>query len=556
MDLEEMFISIGILFGIIPLVGILLGYLKLFYFPVTFLCILLITGLFLFPLVKKDPIKLKISVHFILVLIVAIAFFVMMYKGAMGQPWLEDDDPYGYAMDSMFVAEEHTTMKPEGVMKGDYLEPDPPGYSVFMAFFYQLIGNMNWTLKFVNVLLLSLGIIFAYLFFKEFMKNGYKALFATLVIAAIPSFLTRFIFATSLAATLFFPALYCIERSKEHKIWVVMAALFIANIFVTHLLVSFAFICFFIIYLLFNRKLNVFLCGLCGMLFSLIFWLPNIIRFGIKDLIGRIGSGESITAIVGSATRAYTVSDFFSAPSQNMINTSTGWGPVIFLLVLFALGIIIYKYKDLLKESYIKTALLWLILALVAVNAYRLPFMLMPFRWWTFLAIPVAVLSAEGLYFIFRKEGYGIPLAVILIIGIIFTSWYPKYQINAHPWNPSASLLYPGLMEGHLWLMENLPMNTPVYSFNQGPKLPGFNIWFCSWCKEDMDMENRFLNITPDETAGFMKRKGYGYLIFNSWYFDRFDYNVTIDKFNEFFSSGLFVSVYQNEGMIVLEVRK
>lgn len=560
MDIDEIIILAVAMVGIIPLVGILLGYLHAFYWPITFIAVIIISALARIKLKNKN--KPKFSIPLVLAVAITVAFFIMMSIGASSQKWLEDDDPYGYAVDAYYVAHEHTTLKDKDILKGAYLEPDPPGYAVFMAFFYQITGNMVYMLKLMNVVMLTLGILCSYFFFKEFMQNEWKAVFATLVLAAIPSFLTRFVFATALAVSLFFPALYCIIRSKDNPGWIPLTSVLIANILVIHHLSGFAFGCFYIIYLLFNRDRNTFMCGLFGVLGACLFWVPNLIRYGISGLMEHFGlsSEESAVKIIGSATRAYTVSDFFSAPSQNLINTSTGWGPIVFILVAFMICLVFTEFMrrfDFFKDhKYLAITLLWFVLAMVAVNAYRLPFMLMPFRWWTFLAIPVAILTAESLYWLYNQKGWGMIAVAILIILIILTSWYPKWQINAHPWNPSRSLTYPGLLEGHLWLMDNLPKDTHVYTFNQGPKLPGFNMYFCAWCKEDMDMENQFMNISIPDAYNFISNRGYDYLVLNLWYYDRFGKNnATGLKMNEFASSEYFNPVFANDGMVVLEVR-
>jgi hypothetical protein len=556
MNAEDIIITISIFLGIIPIIGILLGYINAFYWPVVLIVISIITAFIAWKIYSKDNLKMP-SVPMILAIVITALFFGMMFKGAFNQPWLEDHDPYGYAIDSLYIAEEHTTLKDKEVLKGGYLEPDPPGYSVFMAFFYQTTGDMNRTLKFMNVLILSLGILCSFLFFKEFMQDEWKALAAMFVLACIPSFLTRFIFATALAVSLFFPALYCTLKSKDNPHYLLPAVLLIASILVTHHLSGFAFGIFFIIMWLFYRETNMFLCGLLGVLLSLSFWIPNFMRYGYSGIIEHfgLGAGESITNIVGSASRAYSFGDFIWAPAQNMINTSTGWGPFILILVIVGMIPVFYKGALFIEKKYLGIASVWLLVSLIAVNAFRLPFMLMPFRWWTFLAVPVAVMVAEALYWLYHQKGWGLIVVAIAVIGILITSAYPKYQINTNQWAPSASLMYPGLMEGHIWIMDNLPAGTHIYSFNQGPKLAGFNMYYCAWCKDDLIVEDSFLDITPAETNDYLKEKGYEYLLLDSWYFDRFDKNLTGPRINDMVNSGVFDMVYNNEGIVLLEVR-
>ena len=147
-------------------------------------------GRFAFPKVKIS----KESIRLIAVLVLVLVSFFMYHKGSFSYPYLEDDDPWGHASSAKYVAVEKTLFVPEGKERlFQYLDPYPPGYSLVMGVLHQVSASISWTLKFFNTVIIVLGIAFFYFFARSFLNNANKALFATFVLFAIPSYLSHFI---------------------------------------------------------------------------------------------------------------------------------------------------------------------------------------------------------------------------------------------------------------------------------------------------------------------------------------------------------------------------
>src|SRR4030042_1450406 len=108
------------------------------------------------------------------------------------------------------------------------MDPYPPGYDLLMGVLLQTANSVMWILKFFNALIISVSIAFFYFFAKELMGDKNKALFSTFCLAAVPAFMSHFIWAISLAVPLYFVAFYCLERIKQDKKWFIVSIAAIA----------------------------------------------------------------------------------------------------------------------------------------------------------------------------------------------------------------------------------------------------------------------------------------------------------------------------------------
>lgn len=547
---ERNIMRIGIGLGIIPILGIILNYtvgLSVNWFlALSLLPIAVIIGL------NRKFFFNKPSKQVIILLCIFLLFFSVFLFGAFKYNWLEDSDSYGYAQTVAHISYEKTYSKPVDIEIATYAEPTPIGYSILMSLPFQINHNMYFTLKFTNVLIISLGVLFFYFMVKQFYKSENKAIFAAFCLAMIPCFLTHFIFATVLGVLLFFPAFYCLEKTKENKWWFIPASLIIASILITHAVCSIAFGVFYCVYLLFNRKLTVFLSGLFGVLLSLIFWIPGIIKYTWTGLLQHIGVGglETIINAAGTADRTYTLLDFLIAPSQNTINTSTGIGIALSLSAI--IGIIILFKKNTNKECFIP--FIWFLIALIMVNLANAPFKIYPFRWWTFMAIPICILAAMGLDWFWSKSQFCKFVALLCLLGIFIFSGIPKFNINTATWSPSPSMMQYGVIKDYAWMKDNLPKNSHVYEFNSMGKLNGFNMYYCAWCKNDVEVGDMFLNLTAEEIWNYLKDMDYQYLVINGFYAEKFDMNKINEKIKELAELGKFRMISQSKEMILLEV--
>ena len=132
---------------------------------------------------------------------------VMYTSGAFKYPYLENNDPWSHAKGAEFISIQKTAFDPNPFDTTNaltYVDPYPPSYDIFMGVLHQTSQSLNWTLKFFNSLIISLGILFFYYFAKSFIGDEQKALYATFVLAMIPCYPSHFIWAHSLVITLFF----------------------------------------------------------------------------------------------------------------------------------------------------------------------------------------------------------------------------------------------------------------------------------------------------------------------------------------------------------------
>jgi len=584
--LERNLMRIGIGLGILPILGI---FLNLLHIPLDWKIFLLLSLIIpCYSIIKKKKIvtpslKLtKSNINIIVVLIIFLLTLFMYEKGAFKYDYLEDDDPWHYAQSVKYISIEKTAYEQEDMNVLSYTDPYPPGYGIFMAILHQTSSSINWTLKFFNALIISLGVFFFYFFVKEFTGNKNKALFSTFVLAAIPCYLSHFIWSHSLAVTLFFPALYCLEMIKNDKKWMYASVLVIGGIFVAQpsqsIKFGIMFSILFLVKLFFQRKFlkHIFFSGIGGLILSLSWWLSKgrSLFFNINRQVINSESTSFMTGIIsriqrefaydgGSATRAYSFNDFFIAKSQNLINNPIGVGIVLSILAVISLIYVLIKYKPLLKEKnhWIVITLLWLLFTFLGINSmtFNLPVGLYAFRFWMLFAIPLSILSAEGMWFLialgkkFRINKYII--IIIMILSIIFTSGYQKYNLNTAMWPPGATWTSYDEVNGYLWL-KTLPVNTKIFAFTRqrSDYIIGFDKFMCVWCKEDMDSQKEAINKTAEELHNWLKRKEYEYLTIGGKEVMEFGINNTNDKINEYISSGLFQPVHQNKGVIILKV--
>jgi hypothetical protein len=387
---ERNLMRIGLGFGGFSLLGVLLNLLHL---PIDWKIFLVASlagptyGLwkcyklksFTLPSFKLTKSTLSI---FVMLLIFSMVFY-MYGAGSFKYPYLEDDDPWGHAIAAKFVANTKDLDNPDFLDSNlmGYIDPYPPTYAMMMGILHQTSPRVNWTLKFFNSLVISLGIIFFYFFAVRFIGNKNKALFATALFAMIPSYLSHFIWASSLMPTLFFVAMYTYMMAREDRRWLLVSTLVLAGVLFTHQLQPFKMgILIFLFILLISvaaRKIQWMHFATMGgaVVISLLWWLPGnrwLDQFrntGVareSSLIGELGahSGifDQVISIVkafpryfssggGSATRTYTFSDFFFAQKTNMINNPIGIGIVIYLLVTIGVVALVLMFRNELKNG-------------------------------------------------------------------------------------------------------------------------------------------------------------------------------------------------------------
>ncbi len=223
---------------------------------------------------------------------------------------------------------------------------------------------------------------------------------------------------------------------------------------------------------------------------------------------------------------------------------------------------------------WLPTVLGWLLFAFLGVNSktFDLPVGLFAFRFWMILAVPFAIIAAEGFFallsmvsmFKLDKSAATAAKAIIILIviaGVFFTSSKQKYDVNTAQWPPGAfwsvltdqqGNLVAHEMQVYFWL-RTLPDNTRVFTFDNPDQVIGFDKFACGWCKADYDMKQRFRNLTAKELYDFMKSNSYSYVILGGLDTKFYDYNSTDKLIKDVASSGLFSVANQNQLAIIFK---
>jgi len=204
--------------------------------------------------------------------------------------------------------------------------------------------------------------------------------------------------------------------------------------------------------------------------------------------------------------------------------------------------------------------LLWLGFTFLGIHGgTRIPIALMSFRFWSVFAIPLSIISAEGLFFLMSISKKiridKIFILLIVIIGILATSSYQKYTVNTAMWPPGVLWSSMDELQGYIAL-KSLPYNTKIFPFcKEGDKkVVGFDKFYCLWCNDEIDFRKTAFNKTAQQTSSFLKNRNYEYAVIDGKCAQEFGVNETNAKLQELSLSGLFQPVQQTPGMILLKV--
>ncbi len=541
----------------------------------------------------------KSDIAALAVLLIFLGSLYMYASGAFSYPWLEDDDPWSHSSGIKYVSVEKTL--DQSPYRGfQYMNPYPPAYDFMLALMHQTTSSLNWTMKFFNALIVSLSLLFFYFFAKEFTGSGGKAVFATAVLAAVPAYQSHFIWAPALAMMLFPVALYSLEMIKQDKKWKCVAAVAIGALLVshpTHSLTLFAMIAIYLLVKIIAEKdiKTYAAAGIGGVVASLSWWgvtwksffkaniVPSTQSVGqpvaesaglLAKILGNIP--KVFNKWSGTASRPYTFQDFFVASSNNMINNPIGFGIVVCILAIIGLAFAVLRIAKLAKgkrfvnreNAYLIITLVWFVLTFVIVNnlTFNLPLGFYAFRTWMILAVPVAIIAAEGLWGLFlllqffrleKNAAFFAKIAVIAVIlaGLWFTSAEQKYELNTRPWYYSGAFwTSPDEMQAYVW-MKTLPADTKVFSFLSDDQVTGMDKLSCGWCREVAEYRKTGFNDSAKGTSEWMKSNGYEYVVIGGREASptEFGPEKVNAKLNELASSGLFEVAHQTNGGLILK---
>jgi len=569
---EKFLMSFGFGLGFFPVLAVTFN---LFHIPLHWI-IFLALGLLGFALyfyktkfkLPKIEIKLTKSNLFILLAIIFAAVLFLVYlKGAFGYPYFEDDDPWGHAIGTTYIAEHKTYSRytdreitSENFFR-TYMEPYPPSYDTLMGVLKQTNDSVMWTLKFFNVLIISLGIIFFYFFASLFSQSHRRAIWATFVIAMLPCFMSHFIWAQTLGLVLVFPAFYCFERIKEDKKWLVLGALISASIFISQPSTAVFFAIMFGIYWIvkmftsYSNKEGIFtkqnnliaISCISGVLLSMIYWIPTLIKYGLKFTLEGVGiviglfGAENVDTSGGVV---YGIKDYLVAPLASKMDQPIGIGIVAFLILIGSILLLAINYKKLKTNYYLLTIFIWFIFTFIGTEGNALPFKLFPHRFWAFMAIPVAFLVAEGIITLsnsLKNPFIKYPVLLVIIAGLLWTSGYPKYYVETSQWPPGATWSSGEELQGYMSLPNNLPKGTKIFNIcSHEGKLLAFDMYTPPY---DVDLywyELQIANKTLEDIYSTAKKHDFDYVVVDGYCTRWMSINQTNDLLQQMANSTQF----------------
>jgi len=508
------------------------------------------------------------------VLLMTVILFAVYWHGAHSYPWLEDSDSYEHASAVRFISEFGHPFQPEPYAI-HYLLPYPPIYDILATVFYRLSAlPIPDALKTFNALLCALTIPTFYLWSKA--KFGERiGIWSTFAIFALPSFMSHFIWSQSLAILLMFPAMYLLEKRSK---WSAPA---MALVLITQPSVAVIFTLIMCIYAWFmceNKKFSLFydlskywkeayeelkpfyyVVGAVALAF-VVFWLPIFLMYGTDAVLKQI----TFTDIYTFPSQTYGLTDFINAPLETQIDQATGFGWPIFFLAVFGLGMAL-RNKDWFLVSLF-------VFCLIGTEGNLLPYKLFPHRFWVFLAIPVAILSANAIVWILEKSKIlllfvclALPqltyvmnkvnvVATILVLLILLFCFAPKFEVQTMAW-PSHQLLTLKQMQGWMALQANLPRDTMVFGYcNKEQLADGSGLRGRAWDEEVIG--HKRLDFTNDQDYLFLRAKGYQYAVIDvSCILDNTP-ETTNGKIQQLLADERFqvIPELSNEEMVVIQV--
>jgi hypothetical protein len=591
---EKTIMILGFGIATFPILSIIFNTIKI---PLHFMIFLIISSII--PLInlykyisnKKFNLTLKNEYintnlyYFLIVLIFSIILFSVFLYGSNKYEYLENDDPWYHAEGTKYVSVFKTYSVSEPFTR--YLEPYPPSYDVLMGVLHQLNTKVQWTLKFFNSLLIGLSILFFYYFSEKFFRNKNIALISSFLLTIIPCYLSHFIWAQSYSLIMYPIAFYILNDlilNKNKKIkeniklnykLIIAFGIFSSSIYVMQPSSALIFLIFSGLFFLgssiFRREIQylIILALITGLIISLVYWVPTQIKFSDSENTETIESLQKVRNLfdkeekfelrLGEQTNTYSFKDFETAQKHSKIDQAIGIGKFLFYIFIASLILIILILSiQKMKNEKLLISLLWLIFTFLGVQGNEFPINLIPHRFWAFFAIPVVMISAYGLYYLINikmNKIIKITLIIIIIIGIIVTSAYPKYIVQTSIWPPGVDKWSSNeQLEGYIYLKNNFEGIT-VFPLCEHDSIPiGFNLMSYGWDSEVKKFRENLQNKTLEDLIMFLKIKNYDYYIITTNCLN----NVTFkslgeNKTNEFFQTGNYLS-YNNQGFYLFKV--
>jgi len=425
-------------------------------------------------------------------------------------------------------------------------------------------------LKFFNGVFIFYGYLLFYCLAKRLSGNRDKALWAYFFLAAIPCYLSHFIWAHALTVSLFPLGFYLFLKTEEDKRFVIPAAVALAGILLSQPTQAFKF-AIMLLWLLvvlwsvvktFPKRF--FIAGFLGIALALLWWGPVAyqIKTGSSQILVRAQgmSPEQLTQKTseltgsffdpgsGSATRVYTWQDyFFTSTHNNTINNPVGVGSIIILLAfcgLFFIGRRLCNGNE--KDRIYAWAVLgWLVFTFLGMNSltFHLPVGLFAFRFWMLFAIPVSLLATEGCISTIQfstAPWIKKSIPILLVIAVITTSTYQKWRTNTNAWPWGVYWSSMGEVLSYTWMRQNLPADTRVFTFTNNFLFIGNDMRADYW-KEDYQKDFRAaFNLNMDELYKRLSKHKFQYVIIGERDAENFGLKAVNEKIASLFEDPRF----------------
>jgi hypothetical protein len=312
----------------------------------------------------------------------------------------------------------------------------------------------------------------------------------------------------------------------------------------------------------------IFLAGFVGVFLAfLVFYLPMLFKYGWHGIADGIGFGSTsllhFTSAESGGGLLYSWNDFIIAQTVSKMDNPIGVGFFLFFLTVFSLLFCIFmifkKPKHFFSAETFPYFLvtLWLLFAFAGVHGNRLPVQLMPHRFWSILAIPIALISAEGFFALGRlSEKIKIPrffIYLILLVGIIITSGYPKYVVETSYWPPGVNWGSMEELNGYMTIVSSLPENTKVFPLcSNEMKVLSFDKFAEPWDVDYVNFKKKAFDTPPAELNAWLKSRGYEYLVLDSYCIKDHGLNTSNQKLTEIGSNTTYFSYVTGNNAVFL----
>ena len=230
------------------------------------------------------------------------------------------------------------------------------------------------------------------------------------------------------------------------------------------------------------------------------------------------------------------------------------------LAVFFVLSTLIAAsyYKPDFAEKYATVVLAWLAFSFFALNSGPYYYKITPFRVWSIFAVPAAILAGEGMSFITslfnRIKFLKISAVLMLVIGVLATSAYQKYTVNTAQWPPGAFWTSGEELQGYLWLKENLPQQSKLFTFSASSLVVGMDKYICYWCRDIQEYQRNGFNQSALQNHEWLKKAGFEYMLIDGAAAKRFGSNETNSKVKDLIDSNRFKPVFNNNGIVIFRI--